>query len=172
VESEGEPTVQGRHCCLSASRQTIAPAWGAGRMRTVLVQVSSMKTSRAGSILQRYLHHCMRRRTILGRTRSAAISVFFVAELLAMDELPHRTVIDFQSPLGQLGDCECEVVSTPISQVLELLSSFNPLSCTNWVDTCLRSEGASVLMAKPTDGRRISLQTRELVACALHARAD
>jgi len=31
---EGEPTVQGRCCSLSASRQTIAPAWGAGRMRT------------------------------------------------------------------------------------------------------------------------------------------
>jgi hypothetical protein len=31
---EGEPTVQGRRRCLSASRQTIAPAWGAGRMRT------------------------------------------------------------------------------------------------------------------------------------------
>jgi hypothetical protein len=32
---EGEPTVQGRRRCLSASRQTIAPAWGAGRMRTL-----------------------------------------------------------------------------------------------------------------------------------------
>jgi len=31
---EGEPTVQRRRCCLSASRHTIAPAWGAGRMRT------------------------------------------------------------------------------------------------------------------------------------------
>jgi len=37
MELEGEPTVQGRRCCLSASRQTIAPAWGAGRMRTVLL---------------------------------------------------------------------------------------------------------------------------------------
>ena len=35
MELEGEPTVQGRRCCLSASRQTIAPARGAGRTRTV-----------------------------------------------------------------------------------------------------------------------------------------
>jgi nicotinamidase/pyrazinamidase len=32
---ESEPTAQGRHCCLSASRQTIRSAWGAGRTRTV-----------------------------------------------------------------------------------------------------------------------------------------
>ena len=38
LELEGEPTVQGRRRCLSASRQTIAPAWGAGRMRTILRQ--------------------------------------------------------------------------------------------------------------------------------------
>jgi hypothetical protein len=37
MELEGEPTVQGRRCCLSASRQTIAPAWAAGRMRTQLL---------------------------------------------------------------------------------------------------------------------------------------
>jgi hypothetical protein len=32
---EGKPTVQGRCCRLSASRQTIALAWGVGRMRTI-----------------------------------------------------------------------------------------------------------------------------------------
>ena len=43
----------------------------------VLVHVSSMKTSRAGSIRLRYLHHCARRRTMSRRLCSAAISVFF-----------------------------------------------------------------------------------------------
>jgi hypothetical protein len=34
LELEGEPTVKGRRYSLSASRKTIASAWGAGRMRT------------------------------------------------------------------------------------------------------------------------------------------
>ena len=36
MELEGEPTVQGRCSRLSALRQTIALAWGAGRMRTII----------------------------------------------------------------------------------------------------------------------------------------
>jgi Transposase len=46
---EGEPPVQGRRCCLSASRQTIAPAWGAGRMRTdekLKIVLESLRTPR------------------------------------------------------------------------------------------------------------------------------
>jgi hypothetical protein len=34
LELEGDPTVKARRCCLGASRKTVAPAWGAGRMRT------------------------------------------------------------------------------------------------------------------------------------------
>jgi hypothetical protein len=37
----GRRTVQSRRCCLSALRQTILPAWGAGRMRTEKVQPGS-----------------------------------------------------------------------------------------------------------------------------------
>lgn len=43
----------------------------------VLVQVSSIKTRRVGAIRLWYLVHCARRRTISGRSRSLAISVFF-----------------------------------------------------------------------------------------------
>jgi hypothetical protein len=35
-----------------------------------------------------------------------------------------------------------------------------------------KERGASVPMSKRTNGRRISLRTRELLACALHALAD
>jgi hypothetical protein len=44
MELEGEPTVQGRRCCLSASRQTIAPASAAGRMRTNQIRPLSVET--------------------------------------------------------------------------------------------------------------------------------
>jgi hypothetical protein len=55
---------------------------------------------------------------------------------------------------------------TRISQVIEFLTSFNLLFCTNWIDTSLRSEAPPCQWAKRTDGRRISLQTRERLACA------
>src|ERR1700691_4857701 len=69
----------------------------------VLVQVSSMNTSRVGSIRSLYLAHCARRRATSGRSCSAAISVFFVSELLSVDELPHRAVIDLEATLGEFG---------------------------------------------------------------------
>jgi transposase len=36
---------QGYRCCLSASRQTIAPAWGAGRMRTLRISSRCFETN-------------------------------------------------------------------------------------------------------------------------------
>ena len=69
----------------------------------VEVQVSSMKTRRAGSTSRCRLAHCARRRATSGRSCSAAISVFFVTELLGVDELPDRAVVDLEAALGELG---------------------------------------------------------------------
>src|SRR6516165_10364783 len=38
-----------------------------------------------------------------GRSRSLATTVFFEAEPLSMDEVPHRSIIDLKPALGQLG---------------------------------------------------------------------
>src|SRR5579862_6521265 len=70
----------------------------------VLVQVSSMNTRRAGSTRSWYLIHCARRRATSGRSRSPATTLFFEAELLGVDELPHRTVVDLQPARGKLAD--------------------------------------------------------------------
>src|SRR6266852_2551893 len=69
----------------------------------VLVQVSSMKTRRAGSTRSWYLVHCARRRATSGRSRSPATTVFFEAQLLGVDEAPDRPVIDLETTLGQFG---------------------------------------------------------------------
>src|SRR4051812_38897398 len=71
---------------------------------SVLVQVSSMKTNRSGSTRSRYFVHCTRRRATSERSRSPATTLFFEAELLSMDELPHRAVIDLQSASAKLGN--------------------------------------------------------------------
>src|SRR6266852_9528867 len=68
----------------------------------VLVQVSSMKTRRAGSTRSWYLVHCARRRATSGRSRSPATTLFFKAQLLGVDELPDRPVIDFQPAPSEL----------------------------------------------------------------------
>src|SRR5580700_2127215 len=68
----------------------------------VLIQVSSMKTRRSGSIRSCRSTHCVRRRATSGRSRSLATTVFFEAELLGLDEVPHRTVIDLEAAIGQL----------------------------------------------------------------------
>jgi hypothetical protein len=60
-----------------------------------------MNTRREGSIRFRYLVHCARRRATSGRSCSTAISVFFVTELLAVDEIPHRAVVNLQASLGE-----------------------------------------------------------------------
>jgi hypothetical protein len=61
-----------------------------------------MKTRRVGSIRSWYFRHCVRRRAMSGRSCSAAIVVFFIAELLGTDEVPYRMVVDLQPALGQL----------------------------------------------------------------------
>src|SRR5215831_12823379 len=70
----------------------------------VLVHVSSMKTRRSGSMRARYFVHCARRLATSGRSRSPATTLFFEAELLGMDELPYRTVVNLQPALSKLGD--------------------------------------------------------------------
>src|SRR5215207_4070753 len=67
----------------------------------VLVQVSSMKTRRAGSTRSWYLIHCARRRATSGRSRSPATTLFFEAQLLVVDKGPDRAVVNLQPALGQ-----------------------------------------------------------------------
>jgi hypothetical protein len=62
----------------------------------VLVQVSSMKTRRAGSIRPRYLIHCLRLRATSGRSCSLASTVFLKAQLFGVDEVPDRPVIHLE----------------------------------------------------------------------------
>ena len=67
----------------------------------VLVQVSSMKTRRAGLIRSRYSSTVpvgVPRRGGPARWRSR---FFFEAQLLSVDKLPHRAVVDLQAALGQ-----------------------------------------------------------------------
>ena len=56
LELEGEPRGQGRRCRLSASRQTIATAWGAGRKRTDEQMASAVK-HQAALLLRRLGRH-------------------------------------------------------------------------------------------------------------------
>src|SRR5580693_2276974 len=70
----------------------------------VFVHVSSMNTRRLGSIrLWRFVHWA-RRRATSGRSRSLATTVFFEAELLGVNEIPHRPIIDLNAARGELGD--------------------------------------------------------------------
>src|SRR5215470_13615157 len=39
-----------------------------------------------------------------GRSRSLATRVFFEAQFLGMEEVPHRTIIDPKATFGELGD--------------------------------------------------------------------
>src|SRR5262245_18440165 len=39
-----------------------------------------------------------------GRSRSLATTLFFETQLLGMDEVPHRSVVDIKAPLGKLAD--------------------------------------------------------------------
>src|SRR5258708_8921926 len=50
------------------------------------------------------LPHCARRRATSGRSRSLATTVFFEAQLLGMDEVPDRPIIDLEAALGEFGD--------------------------------------------------------------------
>ena len=49
-----------------------------------------------------YFVHCARRLAMSGRERSPATTLFFEAQLLGMDELPHRTIVDPQATLTEL----------------------------------------------------------------------
>src|ERR1700731_4682985 len=69
----------------------------------VLVQVSSMKTRRSGAIRFCLFVHRARRRAMPGRSRSLAMTVFFEAELLGVNEVPHRSIVGFEATLGEFG---------------------------------------------------------------------
>src|SRR5229473_1922193 len=86
---------------LAGSRRPRGPHPRSGAM-LVLVQVSSMKTRRTGSIRLWRAVHCARRRATSGRSCSLASTVFFEAHLLGMDEVPYRPVIDCEAAPGQL----------------------------------------------------------------------
>src|SRR5271154_3177697 len=70
----------------------------------VFVHVSSMKTKRLGSILLWRSVHCTGRRATSGRSRSLATTVFFEAEPLGVNEIPHRAIVDLQAALSELDD--------------------------------------------------------------------
>jgi hypothetical protein len=70
----------------------------------VLTQVSSINTRRLGSTSPQYFSHCARRRATSARSCSLAIRVFFMRQLLGVDERPHHTIVNLQTPLGQLTD--------------------------------------------------------------------
>ena len=67
----------------------------------VFVQVSSMNTRRSGSILLCRFVHWTRRRAMSGRSRSLATTVFFEAKPFGVDEVPHRSIVDFEAALGE-----------------------------------------------------------------------
>src|SRR3978361_220520 len=69
----------------------------------VRVQVSSMKTRRSGSMRLWYLHHCASRRAAWGRSRYLPTTVFCEAQLLGVNEVPDRPIIDLEATLGEFG---------------------------------------------------------------------
>ena len=68
----------------------------------VLIQVSSIKTSFRGSRLVRRSFQRRRRRAMSGRACSRANCVFFEAQALAPQELPHRIMRDEYSACAKL----------------------------------------------------------------------
>src|SRR2546423_6083113 len=48
-----------------------------------------------------FLSHCPRRCATSGRSRSLATTVFFEAQLLGMNEVPDRPIIDLDAALGK-----------------------------------------------------------------------
>src|SRR5260221_5278356 len=49
------------------------------------------------------MRHCARRCATSGRSRSLATTVFFEAQLLGVDEVPDRPIIDLEVALGEFG---------------------------------------------------------------------
>src|SRR5271154_43894 len=71
---------------------------------SVLVHVSSMKTRRSGAIRSCRSFHRVLRRATSGRSRSLATTLFFEAELLGVDEVPDRSVVDLETATGEFRD--------------------------------------------------------------------
>ena len=65
----------------------------------VLIQVSSMKTRRSGSIWSCRSVHCARRRAT--SVAFAGHDGFFEAELLGLNEVPHRPIVDLEAAIGE-----------------------------------------------------------------------
>src|SRR5262245_58676112 len=68
----------------------------------VLTQVSSMNTRRVASILCWCPFQRARLRTTSGRSCSAARRLFFVAQILAVQEGPNRAIAGCDTVLGEL----------------------------------------------------------------------
>jgi branched-chain amino acid transport system permease protein len=60
-----------------------------------------MNTRRPGSIWSCRFFHCARLRATSGRSRSLATTLFFETELLRVDEIPHRAIVDLEPALGE-----------------------------------------------------------------------
>src|SRR6185295_8013527 len=72
------------------------------RVMLVLAQVSSMNTRCEGSSRPWYLFHCARRLATSGRSCSLACRLFFEADALVLEEVPHRVATHLEPALGQL----------------------------------------------------------------------
>src|SRR3546814_18167336 len=86
---------------LPISRWPRGPQPRSGAM-LVFAQVSSMKTKRLGSMLAWRARHLQRRLATSGRSCSAAKAVFFEAEPLGVEEIPHRLPAHLDTPPCQL----------------------------------------------------------------------
>src|SRR3546814_10779033 len=82
---------------LPISRWPRGPQPRSGAM-LVFAQVSSMKTKRLGSMLAWRARHLQRRLATSGRSCSAAKAVFFEAEPLGVEEIPHRLPPHLDTP--------------------------------------------------------------------------
>jgi hypothetical protein len=79
--------------------------------------------------------------------------LFFEAELLGMDKLPYRAVIDLQSALGEFGDkpAQCEVpILNPLQQPDTVLAG----NCLRLVTAHLAGRDAAGLAQPPHPANR------------------
>src|ERR1700722_8800191 len=72
------------------------------RVMLVLAQVSSMKTSRLGSIVAWRAFHCSRRLATSGRSCSEARRLFFERHAFMLEKMPKRVIADHQAAVSQL----------------------------------------------------------------------
>lgn len=91
---------------------------------SVLAQVSSTKTRRAGSGGFWYLRHCSRRHATFRRSCSAAAR-FFEAQPFVLNEPADLNIVDLQATLGQLGkraaqsEVEIGSLEQPVAMVVQ-----------------------------------------------------